>query len=137
MRAFASPRILVVDDHELNRKLLERLLGVEGYEVFAADCVAAAEQAIAEVGPVLVVLDIQLPDGDGVALAGKLKTELGVECPTIVACTAGVMDGDEQRALQGGCDAYVSKPIDARNFADLIASLVPEGSHPTSPPCAA
>jgi two-component system, cell cycle response regulator DivK len=137
MRAFPSARILVVDDHELNRKLLQRLLGIEGYEVSAADCVASAEQAIAEIDPILIVLDLQLPDGDGVDLARKLKTELGADCPTIVACTAGVMDGDEQRALRGGCDAYVAKPIDARSFAELIASLLPEGSRPTSPQCAA
>jgi len=133
MRPFPSARILVVDDHELNRKLLERLLGIEGYDVSAADCVASAEEAIAEINPVLIVLDLQLPDGDGVDLARKLKTELGADCPAIVACTAGVMNGEEERALRGGCDAYVPKPIDARSFADLIASLLPEGSHPTSP----
>ena len=65
-------RVLVVDDHELNLKLLQRVLELEGHEVVPADSLASAERAIAASFPSLIVLDIQLPDGDGLDLARKL-----------------------------------------------------------------
>jgi CheY-like chemotaxis protein len=66
-------RVLVVDDHALNLKLLQHVLEYEGHEVIAADSVAAAERALAAGKPALIVLDLQLPDGDGLDLARRLK----------------------------------------------------------------
>jgi CheY-like chemotaxis protein len=119
-----SGRILVVDDHELNLKLLERLLEIEGHEVRAADSLAAAERALAEEQPTMIVLDVNLPDGNGLDLTRKLKSHPVTASIPIVACTAGVMSDDEHRALEAGCDAYVSKPIDLRRFATIIASML-------------
>ena len=116
-------RILVVDDNELNLKLLRRVLELEGHEVTAAESIADAVRAIAETDPALIVLDLQLPDGDGLDLARRLKRDPTGPSPAIVACTAGVMPGDRERALDAGCDAYVPKPIDTREFAQLVASL--------------
>src|ERR1700733_2337918 len=116
--------ILVVDDHELNVALLERLLELEGHEVRAADSLAAAQRALAEEQPAMIVLDLNLPDGSGLDLTRKLKSPPVTASIPIVACTAGVMPADEHNALEAGCDAYVSKPIDLRRFAEVIASML-------------
>ncbi len=116
-------KALVVDDHELNLKLLERVLELEGLEVTAVGTMAAAEQAIAQQLPAVIVLDLQLPDGDGLDLARRLKADPRTAGCAIVACTAGAMRGDRERALDAGCDAYVSKPIDTRGFAALVSSF--------------
>jgi CheY-like chemotaxis protein len=116
--------ILVVDDHELNLKLLTRVLELEGHSVAAAGTLDAAERAIAEDPPALIVLDLNLPDGDGLELARRLKSDPRTGSCAIVACTADAMTEDRERALAAGCDAYVSKPIDTREFAELVASLL-------------
>ena len=120
----AACRILVVDDHELNLKLLERLIELEGREVRAVNSLAAAEQAVAEEQPAMIVLDLNLPDGSGLELTRKLKAHPMTASIPIVACTAGVLPSDEQGALDAGCDAYVSKPIDTRRFATIVASML-------------
>jgi len=117
--------VLVVDDHALNLKLLQHVLEYEGHEVVVADSLAAAERAFIEAKPALIVLDVQLPDGDGLDLARRVKAMPPSESCAIVACTAEAMKGDRERALAAGCDAYVSKPIDTREFAALVASMLP------------
>jgi CheY-like chemotaxis protein len=114
---------LVVDDHELNLKLLQRVLELEGLDVTAVGTMAAAEQAIAQQLPDVIVLDLLLPDGDGRDLARRLKADPQTAGCAIVACTAGAMRGDRERALDAGCDAYVSKPIDTQGFAALVSSF--------------
>jgi two-component system, cell cycle response regulator DivK len=123
-----AARVLVVDDHELNRKLLQHVLEYDGHEVVLADSLAAAERAFSEAKPSLIVLDVQLPDGDGLDLARRVKAMPASESCAIVACTAEAMKGDRERALAAGCDAYVSKPIDAREFAALVACMLLSGA---------
>jgi CheY-like chemotaxis protein len=120
----SSARVLVVDDHEFNLRLLERLLEREGRKVRAADSLAAAERALAEEQPAMIVLDLNLPDGSGLELTRKLKSEPRTASIPIVACTAAVMPSDEDRALQAGCDAFVAKPIDLRRFSEIISSIL-------------
>lgn len=120
----ADARVLVVDDHDLNLKLLQRVLELDGHDVIGADSLAAAERAIARERPALIVLDLHLPDGDGLDLARRLKASPETEQCPILACTAGAMKGDQERALAAGCDAYVSKPIDTREFSALVASML-------------
>ncbi len=117
-------RVLIVDDHVLNLKLLERLLELEGREVRAADSLAAAERAVAEEQPAMIVLDLNLPDGSGLDLTRKLKSEPRTAAIPIVACTAAVMPADEDRAIEAGCDAFVAKPIDLRRFSEVVSSIL-------------
>jgi CheY-like chemotaxis protein len=117
-------RVLVVDDHALNLKLLERLLEREGREVRAADSVAAAERALAEEEPAMIVLDVNLPDGSGLELTRRLKAEPRTASIPIVACTAAVLPSDEDEAMEAGCDAFVAKPIDLRRFSEVISSIL-------------
>ena len=120
----AARRILVVDDHELNLRLLERLIELEGREVRAVDSLAAAERAVAEEQPAMIVLDLNLPDGNGLDLTRKLKSEPRTASIPIVACTAAVRPADENEALEAGCDAFVAKPIDLRRFSAVISSIL-------------
>lgn len=116
--------ILVVDDHKPGVMLLERLLERQGHRVRTADSLAAAEQAVAQETPAMIVLDLSLPDGSGLDLARRLRSQPPTASIPIVACTAGVAQADEQRALEAGCDAYVAKPIDARRFTSLVAEML-------------
>jgi CheY-like chemotaxis protein len=117
-------RVLIVDDHDFNLRLLERLIELEGREVRAADSLAAAELALAEEEPALIVLDLNLPDGSGLDLTRKLKSEPRTASIPIVACTAAVMKSDEERALAAGCDAVVSKPIDMGRFSTIVSAML-------------
>jgi CheY-like chemotaxis protein len=119
-----AAHVLVVDDHELNLKLLKRVLELGGHDVVGASSLADAEAVLAERLPALIVLDVQLPDGDGLDLARRLKARPETAACLILACTAEAMRGDAERALAAGCDAYVSKPIDTREFAALVDELL-------------
>ncbi len=128
-----SARVLVVDDHELNLKLLQRVLELGGHDVVGASSLAGAEAVLAEHLPALIVLDLQLPDGDGLDLARRLKAQPETAPCVILACTAEAMHGDAERALAAGCDAYVSKPIDTRQFAALVDELLRDAEPCTTP----
>jgi two-component system, cell cycle response regulator DivK len=119
----AAP-VLVVDDHDLNRKLLERLLELDGHQVRCAESLAAAEEAIADQPPAMIVLDLNLPDGSGLDLTRRLKSEPRTAAIPIVACTAAVMPADEDLAREAGCDAFVAKPIDLQRFSTVISSML-------------
>jgi two-component system, cell cycle response regulator DivK len=120
-----SNAILVVDDHELNLKLLTCVLELEGHDVIGATSLDDAHRAIKQEPPALVVLDLNLPDGDGLDLARAIKSDGGSDCP-VLACTGDALGEDRDRALKAGCDDYVTKPIDTRDFAQLVASLLPD-----------
>jgi CheY-like chemotaxis protein len=114
-------RILIVDDNPTNLKLVAYLVKANGYDV---DTAADAEAAIARIRahrPRLVLLDLQLPDVDGLELTRRLKADPDTRDIVIIAVTAYAMKGDEERARAAGCDDYVTKPIDTRGLPALIA----------------
>jgi two-component system cell cycle response regulator DivK len=121
--------ILVVDDNLANATLLTFLLSQEGYDTRAAADAAEALTLVTEFKPRLIMMDLQLPGMDGLALTRVLKADPERRDIIIVALTAYAMKGDEERARGAGCDAYVSKPIDTRTLPALVAELlaVPEG----------
>src|SRR5580693_7943765 len=98
MPELRQARILVVDDHALNLKLLQRVLELDGHDVIPADTLATAEIVIEQQMPDLIVLDLHLPDGDGLSLARRLKADPLVPSCAILACTAVAMRGDQERA---------------------------------------
>ena len=128
-----AARVLVVDDHELNLKLLQRVLELAGHDVVTASSLGAAEEMLKRQLPALIVLDLQLPDGDGLDLARRLKAAPQTASCVILACTAEAMQGDAERALAAGCDAYVSKPIDTREFAALVDELLRQATPGSAP----
>jgi CheY-like chemotaxis protein len=112
----AGATILIVDDNETNLKLLRWLLEKKGYEVHTASDAAAARAAVRAVRPRLVLMDIQLPDVDGLQLTREFKADPGLRDIPVVAVTSYAMKGDHQRSLDAGCDGYITKPIDTRQF---------------------
>ena len=119
-----SAAILVVDDSPANMKLLCFILEKEGYEVRTA---ADANEALAVLQvfrPELILLDLQLPGMDGLELARLLKRDLTKNMGLIVAVTASAMRGDEEKAIEAGCDGYITKPIDTRTLPKLVASYL-------------
>ena len=108
--------ILIVDDNEMNVKLLRWLLEKHGYVVRTASDAQTAREGIRAAHPHLVLMDIQLPDVDGLQLTREFKADPGLRSIPIVAVTSYAMKGDRQRAVAAGCDGYITKPIDTKQF---------------------
>lgn len=119
--------ILVVDDSPANMKLLSFVLENQGYDVRTAADAAAALAILESFRPSLVLLDLQLPDIDGLTLARRLKADSRLKGMLIVAVTASAMKGDEEKALEAGCDGYITKPIDTRTLPKLVQSYLDSG----------
>jgi len=124
----AGEPILIVDDNPGNTKLVSFLLGSRGYPVRTAASGVEALALIAEELPRLVLMDLQMPGMDGYELTRRLKSETRTRGIVVVAVTAYAMKGDEERALDAGCDGYMTKPIDTRSFADVVSGLLSRGS---------
>lgn len=120
-----TSRILVVDDNAINLKLACDLLESEGFEVDRACDGQSALARLGETIPDLVLMDIGLPDVDGLTLTRRLKADPQLRSIPVVALTAFAMKGDEQRALDAGCDGYITKPIDTRTFSDTVRRHLP------------
>jgi len=117
----AGEPILVVDDNATNMKLLRVLLMTEGYDVRTAMDAKEALTVLAQFRPKLILMDVQLPGMSGLELTRQLKLDPATRDIVIVAVTAYAMKGDEERARAAGCDGYLSKPIDTRTLAAIIA----------------
>jgi CheY-like chemotaxis protein len=125
--------ILVVEDNPINLELIQHILIKSGYSVHTATEVEEARNLLETINPVLIVMDIQLPGMDGLTFTRLLKANPTTQHILIVALTAYAMEGDEYKALDAGCDAYISKPIDTRVFADNIAHQIEKArAHPLS-----
>jgi CheY-like chemotaxis protein len=122
--------VLVVDDNPANLKLLSYVLANQGYELRAAADAGEALAVLQSFRPRLILLDLQLPGIDGWELARRLKADPAQSGVLIVAVTASAMKGDEERAIEAGCDGYITKPIDTRTLPKLVASYL--ASTPTS-----
>ena len=116
----AGERILVVDDNEMNVKLLRWLLEKQGYLVQTAVDAKTARASIRAFRPQLVLMDIQLPDIDGLQLTREFKADPDLRLIPIVAVTSYAMKGDRQKSLDAGCDGYITKPIDTQQFPGEI-----------------
>ncbi len=112
--------ILVVDDHELNLKLAREILTASGYEVVAAACGEEAVKVARERRFALVLLDMQMPDIDGLEVLARLRSLPETKDLPIVALTAQAMAGDRERFLAAGCDGYIQKPISFRTFSQQV-----------------
>jgi len=116
----ARKQILVVEDNEKNMKLFRDVLTAAGYRTLAAPTAARALELAAEHAPDLVLMDIQLPDMDGVQALGRLRADGRTASIPVLAVTAQAMDGDRERFLAAGFDGYVSKPV---NIIELVATI--------------
>jgi CheY-like chemotaxis protein len=115
--------VLVVEDNEQNLELVEFLLEEGGIRVRVARDADEARARLAEGVPDLILMDMQLPGTDGLTLVGELRLEPATAEVPIVALTAHAMRGDRERFLEGGCDGYISKPINAVDFVAEVVSI--------------
>ncbi len=120
----SNETILVVEDNPINLQLIEQLLKRAGYTVHTAGGAEEAQKLLVTLRPALIVMDIQLPGIDGLTFTRLLKADPTMQNIPIVALTAYAMEGDEQKALDAGCDEYLSKPIDTRAFVPTITRHV-------------
>ena len=120
-----SKRILVVEDHEDNRRIVRDLLTSAGYEIVealtGAEGVAAAETH----RPALILMDIQLPDFDGYEATRQIKANPDLRAVPVIAVTSYALDGDDVKAYEAGCDAYVSKSYSPRALLAKIQEFLP------------
>ena len=119
-----SQKILVVEDNDRNRRLMRILLKSKGYEVVEATTGEEAMNYLKDQKPDLILMDIQLPHTDGLALTRKIKSAKATSGIPIVAVTAYAMKGDRERILEAGCDGYISKPINTREVPLVIANII-------------
>jgi len=123
----SPPRVLVVDDSHVNLELARAVLEAGGFEVDTALDAARAREAVTRSLPDIVLMDIQLPDVDGLQLMTEFKADPRMHGIPIVAFTAYAMRGDEARFRAAGCDAYLSKPIEVATFAASVRALLAAG----------
>ena len=116
----AGERVLVVEDNEKNMKLFRDVLQVTGYRTLEATTGAQAVELAAEQAPNLVLMDIRLPDIDGVEALSRLRADERTASIPVLAVTAQAMQGDNERFLALGFDGYVSKPV---NVIELLATV--------------
>ena len=119
------PKLLVVEDNEMNRTMLVRRLKRRGFEVVEAENGLEAVAAVHLHRPDLVLMDMNLPDLDGWAATRTLKSDISTEATPVIALTAHAMNADRDHAIAVGCNDYVSKPIDLPQLLTLIETLLP------------
>ena len=120
----AGEAILVVDDNELNVKLLRYILEKRGYTVRTASNAAEARTSMRAQPPRLVLMDVQMPDVDGLTLTREFKADPALRDIPVIAVTSHAMTGDEERCRAAGCDGYITKPIDPRQLPLQIDAVL-------------
>ena len=121
--------ILVVEDNELNMKLVRGLIKIGKYRMLEALDAESGIQLIREQRPDLVLMDIQLPGMDGLSATKSIKEDPSLKDIPIVALTSYAMQGDKEKALEAGCTGYIAKPIDTRNFLKTISQYLSDNNH--------
>ncbi len=120
----AGEQILLVEDNVMNRRLAQFLLKSEGYIVYEATNGREALELVKAHVPDLILMDLQLPELDGFTTTQILKQDATTKDIPVVALTAYAMTGDAERALEAGCDGYITKPIDKQGFLETVASYL-------------
>ena len=116
--------VLIVEDNELNMKLFRDLLEAHGYATVGTRNGNHALDLARKHRPDLILMDIQLPEVSGLDVTRWIKNDPELASIPVVAVTAFAMKGDEERIRQGGCEAYLSKPISVGKFIETIRQFV-------------
>ena len=118
--------ILIVEDNELNMKLFNDLLEAHGYKTVQTRSSVEVMDLARQHKPNLILMDIQLPEVSGLEVTQWLKADAGLRHIPVIAITAFAMKGDEEKIRQGGCEAYLSKPISIVKFLETVRSYLHE-----------
>jgi two-component system cell cycle response regulator DivK len=115
--------ILVVDDNVINRQLVVYLLKKKGYNVFEAESGKQVFEFLARQSPDVILLDIQLPEIDGIEVLKRIREDGLTKDVKVIALTAYTMRGDKERFEAAGFDGYLPKPIEPKTFASQILEI--------------
>jgi two-component system cell cycle response regulator DivK len=127
------PNILVVEDNPTNMKLSTFLLESAEYHVIGATSAEAGLALARECRPDLILMDIQLPGMDGLQATAILKTDEATRHIPVIALTALAMKGDEERILAAGCDGYIAKPLDYKDFLAVVKARLMKSAELAQP----
>jgi CheY-like chemotaxis protein len=122
--------ILIIEDNPLNLELATDLLEVNGFVVASAATAEEGLRLARELLPDLVLMDFSLPGMDGLSATRNLKADPATHHLAIVGLTAHAMKGDEELALNAGCDGYLTKPIDTRTFVAAVKKFIATANLP-------
>ncbi|MGB5298671.1 MAG: response regulator [Thiogranum sp.] len=117
-------KILLVEDNEMNRDMLSRRLERKGFEVVIAIDGQAGVDMASSTNPNIILMDLSLPIIDGWEATRRIKADPATQSIPVIALTAHAMAGDEQKALEAGCDDYDTKPIDLKRLLGKIDNLL-------------
>ena len=124
MRETTMKTVLIIEDNPMNMELATDLLEMAGFRVLSSETATAGMRLAKEELPDIILMDIALPDMDGLTATRRIKEDPNLRPIPIVALTAHAMSGDEAKALEAGCDGYITKPIDTRMFAKRIEEIL-------------
>lgn len=125
MSSGASHLILVVDDNDAGLVLARAVLEAQGFRIDTAGSSIEVLERLGTRTPDLILMDVQLPGQDGLALTRQLKADPATSAIRIVALTAHAMAGDRELALEAGCIGYISKPVNTRTLGDQVRTFLP------------
>ncbi|MDG1995856.1 MAG: response regulator [Emcibacteraceae bacterium] len=119
-----AKKILVVEDNDLNMKLFCDLLDAHAYETVQTQEGMKALELARNEKPDLILMDIQLPEVSGLEVTKWIKEDDELKSIPVIAVTAFAMKGDEEKIREGGCEAYIAKPISISHFIETIRKFV-------------
>ena len=117
--------VLYIEDNSHNRRIVRKILGMQGYHVIEAEDGLLGYNMIRDRRPPLVLLDISLPTMDGIEIVGRVKADPQLRHIPVIALTALAMRGDRERFLDAGCDDYLSKPVKAMELINMVDQHYP------------
>ncbi len=120
----SAKTVLVVEDNELNMKLFHDLLEAHGYNILQTKDGMDALRIAREHKPDLILMDIQLPEVSGLEVTKWIKEDENLKSIPVIAVTAFAMKGDEEKIRNGGCEAYIAKPISVTNFLETVRKFL-------------
>ena len=124
MDSVLKKTVLIVEDNELNMKLFHDLLEAHGYATLQTKDGMKALSLAREHQPDLILMDIQLPEVSGLEVTKWIKEDENLKSIPVVAVTAFAMKGDEEKIREGGCEAYIAKPISVGNFIETVKGFL-------------
>jgi two-component system cell cycle response regulator DivK len=115
-----AKKVLIVEDNDLNMKLFNDLLEAQGYDTLQTKDGVEALKLARQHRPHLILMDIQLPEVSGLEVTKWIKQDDDLRAIPIIAVTAFAMKGDEEKIRNGGCEAYIAKPISVTSFLRTV-----------------
>ena len=119
--------ILIVEDNEKNMKLVRDILRHNGHTTIEATTGGEGVRLASETKPDLILMDIQLPDIDGIEALGRIRKDVSLDAIPVLAVSASVMPDDQQKIISSGFDAFITKPINLKQFVETVQRFLQNG----------